>query len=696
MKFGLKMQSLNKFKWGKKFLTRSGNLRDFEQVEGEASNLSKKDFEKLLKFFSDYYYNDESLISDKKYDRLVSIYEGLFGKCESFGALPRNSGVKLPHYLCSLDKIKTKKEYELWTKDYDGDLLVEDKIDGMTLLIYMEKESNGKLNVKLFTRGDHEIAEEVTHIKDYILIPEWIKTGKIPKNVRFYDNKLSVRGEIYLKPSDLETISKSTGKNYKSARNVVPGLLRTKNRDVSFELSHLYFYAYRVVQSEESPEKQRELLNIMGFNVPSFEIINSNNVTIEKLEDILIQRKEVSENETDGLVLYRNQNVEYPTGRNPVDVKSFKGQDDEFVTTVLDVEWGSGSKNRLLKPVVIYDAVDVVSANLNRATGHNARFVINNNIGPGAVVVICRSNEVIPKVVRVIKGAESGAKYPDSDLKYEWNETQVEFILTEDTVGVCASKLEYFIKALGIKNMGGQRLNSLAENGILTINDLLRVSIDELVEIDGIGSKIAQDFVKTLHSTLESVHLYQIMDASRFFPNLGPKLLESICDNIDDLIETDYDKETLQAKVSQIRGFKTRSKVFAENYKPFKVWLASNSEFIKLNTDKTLIVAPKTFKTSPSKTSPNKTVKSYDESLSGKVFVLSGTREKQVPELVNIVKQSGGRFASGISSKVTHLLMVDTNDKKGKALKALELNRKLSVDKQIQIVSIQDFMNQYQ
>jgi len=94
-----------------------------------------------------------------------------------------------------------------------------------------------------------------------------------------------------------------------------------------------------------------------------------------------------------------------------------------------------------LKPVVIYESVYLSGADLTNATGHNARFIIDNGIGPGAKIKITRSGDTIPKVLLVVEPSPYGPSYPDPNIvgQYAWNENQVEFILLADNDEVVAA-----------------------------------------------------------------------------------------------------------------------------------------------------------------------------------------------------------------------------------------------------------------
>jgi NAD-dependent DNA ligase len=100
----------------------------------QAPSLDAGTLRQVLDHLSEHYHNSVALVSDSTFDRLVDIYEAKFGKYEQVGAVPRGEKVTLPYYLTGLDKIRTEKELTLWAKKCPGPYVLEDKVDGLTLL----------------------------------------------------------------------------------------------------------------------------------------------------------------------------------------------------------------------------------------------------------------------------------------------------------------------------------------------------------------------------------------------------------------------------------------------------------------------------------------------------------------------------------------------------------------------------------
>ena len=64
----------------------------------------------------------------------------------------------------SLNKIKDDNAIQNFKKKIDKKIIITDKIDGLSMLLYIDKKGN----ISLFTRGDGEIGTNVTAIRDYI------------------------------------------------------------------------------------------------------------------------------------------------------------------------------------------------------------------------------------------------------------------------------------------------------------------------------------------------------------------------------------------------------------------------------------------------------------------------------------------------------------------------------------------------
>ena len=654
------------------------NMIDEDGIINYAMTLDKNNFSNLLNFLAEYYYNDTELVSDKVYDELIDIYEAKYGSYDIVGAEPTGEKVDLPHYLGSLRKLKKDKEIKNWVDKYPGPYIIEDKIDGLTLLLVSSTINGNRVN-KLYTRGRGYRGTDVSYLLDYIKLPS-------------INKDIAVRGEIVITKDVFSRI----GTGFKNARNMASGVINSKKQFNPSYAKELSFFAYRIINNGLNPEQEINMLRSMGFNVPS--PVFTNNLTEEILNNYFKQRKQIAPYEIDGLVIYQNVFVEYPDGENPRHVIAFKTDTEKATTVVTDVTW-EASKNRLLKPVVHYEAINLSGATLQRATAYNARFIVNNNIGPGAIILVTRSGDTIPRVLSVLKPAPNGPSIPQN-RKYSWNENQVEFILLEDDDEVITNKLRHFLETLGIKNTGPVRVRSLVDFGIRNIGDLLSMTSQQISNIPGIGITLSNQIISDIHNKINGVPLARIMDASGIFEKIGERRFEMILDVHPDLLNLSYkDPLEISAIIRNIKGFKALADQIAAKLSYFAEWLKQHPEIIietpasSINNlsiqlqnlhfaiqPQQLTIQPQQLTIQPQQL----TVQPQSRNLTGITVVFSGFRDR---DLEDKIRQLGGKVTTSVSKNTTYLIMKDINDIKGKGEKAQELG--------VNIISKADFQRQF-
>lgn len=585
------------------------------------SNLTEAEFRKELDAYAEAYHNAQSLISDADFDRLIRLFEDRFGPYSEVGAEPRGEKVPLPYYLGSLRKVKDSNELANWMKNYSGPYVIQDKVDGLTLLYVI---SNG--TYQLYTRGRGTEGLNVSHMIDYLRLP------KLPYNV-------AVRGEVVMYK---ETFNK-IGAGFANARNMVSGLVNSKESFAPAVASQLHFLAFRVMDSDQTPETQILQLRAVGFETPY--AISTPSITIEQLDALIPERRKEAPYEMDGLVIYQNRAEEYPENENPRHVVAYKGLSETAVTTVMRVEW-EASMHRLLKPVVVYNPVQLSGASLERASGFNARFIGENGIGPDAIIRITRSGDTIPYITEVIQKAAPG--YPDPAVHGQYHYNGVDIVLNEDNNEVKAAKMEHFLNKLDITGFGEGRVRLLVDSGIATTSDLLQATPDRFLQIPGLGTTLAYQLYNELRTKTLNVPLAKLMAASTVFPNFGEKRARTIVAAIPNVLQRAEDPR-LASDIQAIGGFNTLAYDFVNNLPKFVAWL-------KLHPSITVQEQIR--------------ISSNAQSLQGLTVVFSGFRDKNLEDAIT---QRGGRVTSAVSKKTSMVVMKDIQDRKGKAEQALTL-----------------------
>jgi DNA ligase (NAD+) len=538
------------------------------------SALSEEEQFEVLSHYQDTYINGgDDQIDDATFDVLQNIYEEKTGlKWKEVGALPLTNKANLPYYMGSLDKAKGKTAQEdinRWSKSYNGPWILEDKIDGNSGLYVVKHTDVGgiKMNIqKLYTRGDGKIGSDITHLIPYMNLP-------VP------DFDIAVRGEIVIPLNDFEEYNRNLqdGAKLKNARNACAGVINSKEINETLA-KKLRFYAYNIIDwsyNRIEQETQLKYLEAYRFDIPWNMKIETKNLLVSSLEEALKIRRKDAPYDIDGLVLVDNKIYEEEIDRNPRYMLAFKV--DVFTQTVVtSVEWDA-SKDGILKPVVIYEPINISGVTMSRASGKNAKFIVNNKIGPGAIILVTRAGDVIPDIVECLKGSDSLILPDEKEGEYMWNETEVEFILKDPSLNmnVQKEKIVHFIRQLDIKNVGPGRVALLYDYGYDTLYKMLNASISDMSIIQGLGDKSAQQIYDNIHSVIKAAPLAKVMSASGIFGSgFGTRKMELIVEEYPNILEmSSLSVDNIAIEIQKIPGFDKTAYDFAEKLELFVEWL---------------------------------------------------------------------------------------------------------------------------
>lgn len=620
----------------------------------------------LLHYQDTYENNLPDQISDAAFDSLVSIYEKQTGfKYKEIGAIPSGNKETLPYYMGSLDKAKgpsAVKDIADYLSKYPSDKVLEDKIDGNSGL-YVVRYIKGKLIRRLYTRGNGYVGTDISHLLNYIAIP-------IPE----FD--IVVRGELVLPLDAFKAYTSPGTQSLKNARNAGSGVINSK--EINEELARaMKFYAYNIVDwpyDKINAESQFQFLSGLKFDVPWYTVLPEDRINTTELEKYLKKRRLEAPYDIDGLVIADNAKF-YPieVGKNPKSMIAFK-VDVYNETTVIDVEW-TASKDGILKPVVIYEPIDASGVTMTRASGKNAKFIINNQIGPGAVIIVTRAGDVIPDIIDVVSPAPSGAKLPSGQYaNYTWNETEVEFILTNaiDNSTVQKGKIEYFMTQLDIKNVGPGRIGLLYDNGFDTLQKILNASVEDFAKIEGLGKKSGKQIYDNIHQAINPAPLAKLMAGSGIFgPGFGIKKFELVLEVYPDILNyIDKSKEELTQLIQKVPGYDKTSDVFANHLADFVAWLEDHP-MIQIEPFESAF-------------NGDEEIEEGYIPMNGLKIVFTGFRSS---ELEDKIKSRGGVVSSSINKNTSYLVAKDPSDLKGKGAKAQELG--------INILGVEEFKTLY-
>jgi NAD-dependent DNA ligase len=432
------------------------------------------------------------------------------------------------------------------------------------------------------------------------------------------------------------------------------------------------FVVYEIMEPRMRMSEQVKYLEKNKINTVYNEILDKKDLDFEMLDEILIDRRESSTYEVDGIIIMDDNLNEVNYEGNPDFAFAFKDASEKLTADVVvkDVEWNI-SKDGYIKPKLILEPTKLSGVVISNATAFNAKYIIDNKIGPGSIVKIIRSGDVIPHVLEVLKTAK--VKMPDVD--YEWNETEVDLIAVGDkTDNQIIKELTFFADKMDIANLSEGLIKNFVENDINDIFKIINISKADLLKLDGFKDKLVNKIYDNIQTAMESATLVQFMNATNIFGhNFGHKRLEKIWKQYgNNFIKfmKDHTKDEISREVIKIDGFdEITSKQFSEYIHEFiKVF-----EKIPKKYQKNII--------------DNSEVKEVSDKFKGKKFVFSGFRNKEWEEFIT---ENGGELSSSVSKNTSYLITTKKEADEGsnsKVVKAKGL--------EIEIVTKEEFEGKF-
>jgi len=587
------------------------------------------------------------IMSDPEYDALVDRLaeeDPMNEALQEVGYIAADDSrkEKLPFPMMSMNKCKTIDELNAWIKKYDlenEEFILSPKYDGNSLCAHEKK-------MVAWTRGDGAYGQRShDHFKAFNDTP-------FNEDVYTYGETIMPRARFDEKYAELE----------ENPRNTVGGIM---NKDEATEKTKDVDYVrYGLVSDDMSNFNTKSdifsYLNERQDNKVRFKCVKAEEFTQDYMKDLFEDWSQ--KYEIDGIIVeINNLDRQKQLGRerngNPSFARAYKGDFEEVKeTTVTGVTWQI-SKKGLLKPVIQIEPTRLDGATVTNVTGNNAKFMEENQIGVGTKMTVKRSGMVIPKVVDILDA--TGFEMPEVDCV--WNDNHVELITTEQTDEQKIMFLTSFFKILGVDNVSEGTCRMLFDAGFKAVKDILSASQQDFMSIDRFGSRKAEIVYTEIQKKMKDVELSKLQHASGCFDNLGSKKLVLLEQFTDELMNENL-RWFESSKITAIDGFSdTSAKAYIDGMMKYR-------EFAK-DLDG-LITVKKTEK-----------IQAEGDSMTDLAFVFTGVRRKDLEE--EIVKQ-GGKIASGVSAKITHLVCKDPSAGSSKIKKAESLNKEIITVEQLE------------
>ena len=353
----------------------------------------------------EYYRNDAPSISDEIYDMCLAYYNNnpkIKTKYVSSLGKANDDAVKFEHKypVLSLDKIVTKEDFMAAASEFDYNVVLEPKLDGLTIVYYPDGS--------IVSRGNGRIGEVLNANREIPGLPN--------------PYVLPIRLEAVITKEDF---IKYFSDDSQKARNLASGILRRKvktqeeidaipksraktlnneieKRNKALEdVKHITYYAYNILGADDmSEEEQINKLQELGFNVPMVKIIKGKKELEDAFENMEVWSKS-QDYETDGAVVKANVSKKEKdfgsTAHHPRNAFAFKFVSMTAETVLRKIRWSLGYDK--LTPVARFDDVVLGGSIVKQASMHNLNIMEQLNAKIGSKISVTLKNEIIPQVI---------------------------------------------------------------------------------------------------------------------------------------------------------------------------------------------------------------------------------------------------------------------------------------------------------
>ena len=689
----------------------SGDIKLFEDEIKEKYEKLRKEIEKHNNL---YYNEDNPIISDMEYDKLIRELRDLeesnsnlkveyeiknskvgsgseksenenVSPTEKIGGIASEKFSKVRHRVPMLSLSNTYNISEI--EDFDKrvkkiidvkkkiDYVLELKLDGLSISLIYE---NGVLKQGI-TRGDGQIGEDVTE--------NIMEIESIPKKLK-EPISLEVRGEVILPISEFGRINQERedeGEDvFANPRNAAAGTIRQLDKSIVKERK-LDCYLYYLVNAEEYGMKTHkesiEYIEKLGFKTTKiFELYNDFG-KLEKAIDVWRTKREKLDYETDGLVIKVNEFEHYDelgyTTKSPRWAIAYKFPAEQVKTKLYDVTLQVG-RTGVVTPVAELEAVNLSGSVVKRASLHNFDEIRRKEIKIGDNVIIEKAAEIIPQVVNVVfedrKGDEKDIEVPtncpicDSELVKEEGQVALKCLNPQ-----CPEKVKreiaYFVSrdAMNITGLGEKIVEKFIELGkIKTVVDIysLKNYAEELENLEKMGKKSVENLINSIEESKKQgfskvLYALGIPFVGKFNANLLTKNYNSI-----ELL-----KEKSIEDLLEIKGIGDKVAVAVHTY------LNDENNWAKIVALKEIGLQFEAEKAEEEKIE--------DNPIKGKSFLATGKLEKyKRNDIKDIILAKGGNYLSGVTKKLDYLI---AGEKAGSKLsKAEELGVRVLTEEEFE------------
>lgn len=621
----------------------------------------------LNKYAYYYYVLDDPLTTDEEYDKLyhlvLSFEEENPELIEKDSPTQRvgdiiSDGFKKAHHLSkmwSLEDLFNSEDLQKWLDKVSKlseniSFYCEPKFDGASLNLIYE---NGEL-IKAITRGDGVMGEEITQNAKTI--------RSIPLSID-YKQRLEIRGEVVIFKDEFEKInlerSKAGESVFANPRNAAAGSLRQLDPKITSS-RNLVFLPYGIGENEldlSLLSERMEFVYGLGFRKPPLRSLAEGFDEIETIYEQMKDEREGFDMMLDGMVIKVNQieaqeEMGY-TVKNPRWSAAYKFPAIEKITTIKDILLQVG-RSGAVTPVAVVEPTPIEGVVVERASLHNFDEIDRKDIRIGDKVIILRSGDVIPKIIKVLTHERADgvkAYIRPTECPVCSSELLDEGALTKCQNLECSSRVVnsiiYFASkpCLNIDGLGDKIVETLFQEGLIkSVIDLYSLRLGQLLELEGFKQKKSQNLIEAIQNS-KGKECWRFINAMGI-EHIGEVASKALCEN--------FGLGFVSAGKEQLLNIDGIGEEMAESVLEF---VRVNGEYIQRLQE---VLEPK---------EPEAKAEAADNAFKGKVVVLTGSMSESRGNIKTMLEGLGAKVSGSVSKKTDYLVYgEDAGSKYDKAI----------------------------
>ncbi|MEV6756307.1 NAD-dependent DNA ligase LigA [Streptomyces sp. NPDC051214] len=376
-----------------------------------------------------YYVNDQPVVSDAEFDKLLRSLEALEEEYSELrtpdsptqkvsGAYETEfTSVQHRERMLSLDNAFDDAELAAWADRVakevgtsDHHFLCELKVDGLAVNLTYE---DGKLT-RAATRGDGRTGEDITpNVRTIADIPDRLKGDDIPALVE-------IRGEVFFPMEKFEELNarlvEAGDKPFANPRNAAAGSLRQKDPRVT-ATRPLHMVVHGIGAREgfdiDCLSHAYELLKAWGLPTAQHNKVVQGLDGVRDFITYFGENRHSVEHEIDGVVVKLDeiplQGRLGSTSRAPRWAIAWKYAPEEVNTKLVNIRVGVGRTGRVT-PYAQVEPVTVAGSEVEFATLHNQDVVKKKGVFIGDTVVLRKAGDVIPEILGPVVDLRDGTE----------------------------------------------------------------------------------------------------------------------------------------------------------------------------------------------------------------------------------------------------------------------------------------------